>query len=521
MTQFERGDLPLSGSRSKLLIPSESFDIWEDSDPDGFGEEVNERQQARENNVPWLRQKIDVENEFVLPEIPESSQQGPVSPTNGESDAFDGVRKAITKTPRKVNFRTEVPSSQTPPSTKHSARCAVRNEHLGTSPLKERSNNVSLSQQSPESQNITMRMLERTRLATRKVPFNDSALSGVPLEEENRTEKDEEPPQRQQFRQLQRVDTVQDSQADDGSSLIMVDSTERSNRTLRRVNSVQDSQCDDEELTLRDNGTMNELHYAFDNKEDSQYYGDDFEQATFDPAYSALDRDAARFGRTQTQPNFELVEESCDEDETEDEGDLNRGCTPNVKDRVRRPSNDTLQELDDPIVIPREHSNESPPQDANEEFTRKPEIPVPALQDDSAYKSGDPAYQKDAEVPSSARANPPHPSQVSTIVSTQMSASHPAPNALPSETSMPAQPFILPSSPPKLYSDTAETLSSSPLLLPPWSSPAHAPFTDSGVESQGSARKSDAQLESLVDFSLPPPPRLSSSRRQTPASSEP
>jgi hypothetical protein len=179
-----------------------------------------------------------------------------------------------------------------------------------------------------------------------------------------------------------------------------------------------------------------------------------------------------------------------------------------------------------------------------------------ASYDDSAYQSGDLArITTVAEVPSSpplrlhqetlaedtSAANtlvpssppPVRISQVSTVVPTQPSMAL-APSSPQRKTK--AEPFSIPPSPRRRSAGTGlsfltspqktnslwqpESLSSSPLPLPPWTSPHKRDNGDGDqwqriIEDIGSYPR----MDSLADFSLPPPPPLSSSRRQTPASS--
>jgi len=71
----------------------------------------------------------------------------------------------------------------------------------------------------------------------------------------------------------------------------------------------------------------------------------------------------------------------------------------------------------------------------------------------------------------------------------------------------------MPSSPPKLFSAPLDILSSSPLPLPPSSLGFGHEASNTEKADQAGKSRSDNSLGSIVDFSLPPPPPLSSARR--------
>ncbi|KAK3717420.1 hypothetical protein LTR37_005809 [Vermiconidia calcicola] len=558
LTQFEK-------SRLSALGGSERFEIWEDYDPEQTAQDIGERQDSRRRKLPWLRQNgVDGEREDdggAMPEIPETSQQEPTSsPARVDSGVENHVVQAKhlqLQTPKKVHF-TEVPSSQTPPSTRMSTRSRARNRDSQRSPLKERSTNVqpSPSKRSPESQNISMKMLENVRLGMRKVPLNDTGNHAVLMP--SIKEKTEAPAPRP-LPKLQRVTTVQDSQADDldppdtqvviKSPVKPARSPAKPTRSLKRVNTVQDSQFDDADLLLEEETNRNGLaSYQSDNEEGAEgqhsYHDDDDDdvQATFDPANSALDRDAARFGWTQTQRPLPDVHEGHEDSETDDE-DLDCGCTRRTAPDVPQISSERSQELGETYEAPAGRSDEV----AADESPAETELQKPP-QDDSAYESSDHVHTEAVAAEAMPSSPPlihpeqpdvtvlgreeaitipssplPHPSQISTVVPTQCSPTRPSSRHSDITSSslrnidmtIEEASTIATSSPHKSYPVFQNTWrSSSPLPLPPWSSPSREAAEKNGMVMKGGM--------DLVDWSLPPPPstmRGSSSRRGTPASS--
>ncbi|KAK3711420.1 hypothetical protein LTR37_009599 [Vermiconidia calcicola] len=560
LTQFEKSRLSaFSGDGD-----GDGFEIWEDYNPERTAQDIGERQDDRWRKLPWLRQEgIDDEardDGGAMPEIPETSQQEPASsPARVDSGVENNMVQAKhpqLQTPKKVHF-TEVPSSQTPPSTRISTRSWTRNRDSQRSPLKERSTNVQFltpSKRSPGSQNISMKMLENVRLGMRRVPLNDTANHAILMASEK---ENTEAPAPRPLPKLPRVTTVQNSQADDTglpdtqavfkSPIKPARSPAKPTRRLQRVNTVQDSQFDDADLLLEEGTNVNDLgpYQSGDDEgaEDQQFYHDDEDdvQATFDPANSALDRDAARFGWTQTQRHFPDVHE--EHEDSDDDEDLDRGCTRRACLDVPQISSERSQELGEareaPLVRSDEVEADEPP--AETELQKPP-------QDDSAYESSDhapceaggreavpssppllhseqPALGGDEviTIPSSPL---PHPSQISTVVPTQCSPSRPssrhteiASSSLQNiDMTVEEASTIATSSPHKSYPVFQNTWrSSSPLPLPPWSSPSREAFA--AVEKNWMVVKGATDL---VDWSLPPPPstlRGSSSRRGTPASS--
>lgn len=163
----------------------------------------------------------------------------------------------------------------------------------------------------------------------------------------------------------------------------------------------------------------------------------------------------------------------------------------------------------------------------------KPQNPPAEL---SASKQQQRLPNPDEDVENRIPSSPPplRPSQVSTVAGTQLSPSRlkdtqrPPPFTLTSPRAR-LQPDLIPSSS-KPSSPTApaspnskqpfsqwpETFPSSPLPLPPWSSPPRPHETQaSKARSQTQTRgaRGSIGVGSLADFSLPPPPPMSSSSR--------
>lgn len=534
MTQFHRGEWSSSTKRKRQPdLDDDGFQIWADYDPDVWTEGVKERQQGRKRQLPWLQnQDEDTDDEPTLPEIPETSQADHAAPLKHDITAAEDVetKSSELETPRAAHLA-EIPSSQTPPSTRRSNRSGVQQLAIQRSPLKERSTNIQvavLARQSSQSQNISMKMLEKIRFATRQVPLNDTRP--------HRTEMylaspDREPVEAARFSPakpaptLQRITTIEDSQAevesDPSDSLAQspVEDHVKPKRSLKRVSTVQDSQY--EELDLdHDDEAKRGMGDTLEEYDDCQSRDDENDfQATFDPVNSALDRDAARFGWTQTQKVLPDVHRDTEEHEADDD-DFDHRCAVATTNHAA-PETEELFEQSDQLLMP-------PPQtefkQLHEHFVKPActaELARHLLQDDSAYESSDPIHLGKTDAPSS----PPalRPSQISTVVPTQMSQRRPLSresDSLSSSSPPKAydrEPLTLPSSPHQ--STWLGTFSSSPLPLPPWSSPETGRFINADMSNEILPLGSDVQLESLVDFSLPPPPPLSSSSRQTPASS--
>lgn len=594
MTQFDRGEMAdFLAKRRKISEPSsEDFDIWEDDEAEKWDDALKARQTERVHAMPWLRGDQDVENDEHEPEIPETSQALiEVSPVFDRSAETALHQLAELETPKKVRFRTEVPSSQTPPSTKCSSKSALRNEAVERSPLKDRSSNTSpvfSYDVKPESQNTSMWMLERVRLRSRNVS-SKKRTSPTPSPEKVKSSQDyierrQEASQIPNVRRLRKVETIQDSQVDDAGSMVEYNASpvtvhhasnataslykEQSSprateqglspreppRHLCRASTIQDSQLDSSDaLTLTKTNSSeipppplqaaaenedqacrvvatnveDEINRAetFDDLDDdisSPYDGleSTFDrsqfcglQSTYDPAYSALDRDAARFKWTQTQAHIDPLEKDEDEDEVEtDVEDLDIGCELRVKSQVER----SKQNLE---PITGNDQGRSPAKASSIDVSAGRFNATDNTSHANEQTLGAQPAPEVVQVPSSPPPQDtlPDPSQASTVVPTQLAQLPVAPTSLPAPKSreheiVAAPIFSVVSSPQKTCSVPLEMPSSSPLPLPPWSSPRNAIAAEDSKSKSEKAPDSDASLRSLADFSLPPPPPLSSGR---------
>ncbi|KAK3628668.1 hypothetical protein LTR56_018483 [Elasticomyces elasticus] len=289
---------------------------------------------------------------------------------------------------------------------------------------------------------------------------------------------------------------------------------------------------------------------------------EDYFEGTYDPASAALDRDAARFAqRTQTQgwKQTQFSVYSHDLDEPAPVVRHRPFMTPGkvYKKTFDEPVEQEDEEWEDDeagmqleaelsgavggVVVSSqagERNNHGVQmmvrgsQNAEEHSLRGNEEVIELLADDERVPSSPPAltFTKpalpelqpvpsagDERVPSS----PPalRPSQVSTVGPTQLSSIRPGSRNGPStETQWSLH------SPPKFtqarWQPQEETLSSSPLALPPWTSPDRKRYADMGMgKSKGKQAVMGSMggysLGELEDFSLPPPPPISSSRAGT------
>lgn len=314
-------------------------------------------------------------------------------------------------------------------------------------------------------------------------------------------------------------------------------------RQLKRTATVQNSQLEDMDLSSdlyrsisASSRTQQQIDYdsnAHDNLHDE---GGTYDQGpyTYDPVSAALERDAERFGWTQTQAPLGRVANSVDDKDDGDDYDLDHGIEPpsdNEDDVVMlpKPARAISQELGD---------LSDPPAGALEE-------PLPAA--GAANEPGEPEAADGALTEVASEQDPPsdsppsspptlRPSQTSTVVPTQMSPRHatqrvkfevkeyspPTSPPAPREKAVPAP--ISPSQKPAEQGRLGSVIrprtqefqfSSSPLPFPPWSSPERGRWagmeTQSLRENGNEAGKAREALNNLTDFSLPPPPPLMSS----------
>ena len=627
------------------------FNIYADDGRDRYTSMIAEQQKERRRKIPWLKQDdaaakedasrdspatrsakkqrtqrltLPLEQENEPTTLGRACQESPAQTRRYDLRSPAKVAESPVRlspyqiasrdfhTPKKSRLR-EIPSSQTPASAKLSVRRSQRLNHqspdqrsplkekqlrssplkkvsVQRSPLKERSVNVPFARKkrtSPESQNPTMKMLERVRLIKMgKIPADESQFPSSqgrpdgdadeptadghaaaehperPNEdfEDNANDHIEEsetgdaqgdtaepvpplsiprtlkrtataqesgtgvmpPPGQAPPRTLKRTTTVQDSQMDE---IPLAPAP----RELKRTASVQDSQCEDLDMssdTYRSIPDDSRTQQPAEHDDDDEDYGETaaYDQGpyTYDPVAAALDRDAARFGWTQTQaPLARVVNSVCDPDD-EDEEDLDRG--------IESPSDD-----EEEVTLLAQQPITGPSQELGEDSDPR----AVASQDDAAHEPdhAEPAgIQCEQEALSdSPPSSPPtlRPSQVSTVVPTQMSPrqltqrvkfeeeeeeySPPTSPPAPAPAASPTHKATVEASVrPMLHPRTQELqFSSSPLPFPPWSSPDRRRWaaleSQSVRETEGGLEKAREALDNLSDFSLPPPPPLMSS----------
>lgn len=532
-------------------------DIEDDQDQaiDGSDEEVEQhtrssRRGGRKRTIPWIDRAQDVVEDMPAKKhtpspTKESARRSSRKIVESLPDlAIHSIAAHDFTTPKKALRHLEIPSSQSPPSIKLSSKRSQKSGPIYTdqtspskrantprrSPLKEKNPNIAPQRWQPEtqeSQNPTMKMLQQVRMRTKlgKAPLHEEAPMPPPKTPHSRVlvEATQNEHQRAEVRppprKLRRVATVQDSQAEDDSLTIQAAPPK-----LSRISTIQDSQPEDLVLS-------SQLYRSMSSREDikdleSQAYNDEYDYNeyddpgphTFDPVSAALDRDAARYAWTQTQAPVGVTQRTKtqvadSEAESDDDDDLDRGIVPD---------SDSEDEI---ILLP--NSTKEPSQElCSEDFL------AGQKQDQEYGKAKSPAHNHPANPeknssrgPStSPPSSPPplRPSQVSTIMPTQASPqqnhqqnnSNPNPKPHSNPNNHPSSP---PPSPPAAAArrfhpapaTQALTISSSPLPLPPWSSSGEE-TGPAGLDVQPLKQERGARddLDTLVDFSLPPPPPL-------------
>ncbi len=406
-------------------------------------------------------------------------------------------------------------------------------------------------------------------------------------------------------RTLKRVGTVQESQSELGrdqdenggeeASEISIVAEADQRAVMDQVPPMPPSQCDDMDLELGDGSTqegygiaeMEHLgiahdvpiernvepaarveeqnhaaeHEAAELSEAEEEAGEHnfYEEATYDPAYSALDRDAARFALiTQTQglrpylhgnndrylddESLQAIAEEPLEDHSLDEEEYTAAHqlshelsaaanavvpssqpgeqTRNASTRIKDSQPSAAGQVTSSELVPIAHVSTSHPQDAaGEDEERIPSSPPPApLAKPSltVAKEAEPALQPDSpgvlqqeeeRVPSSPP--PLRASQVSTVVPTQYSLTRPASRRAGATQTQWSFRSPLKTTRSRSQEEMMMMGSSSPVQLPPWSSPERARYT-ARMEAGGGT--GELVMGSMMDFSLPPPPPISSSR---------
>jgi hypothetical protein len=508
------------------------------------------------------------QSKSLMPTVFSDHERHSTRPTTAESAAVSRLR-----TPKKI-LRTEVPSSQTPSSITLSTHDHVRDEILERSPLKERSCNISpikyLAEASPEEKYASISDgnsgVDMDKISLKQPYFGKihsprwtAKLTVTPRKEGTRRQ-----------RSLKRVTTIQDSEEGSLDSLEAISpsktantaqpsrpnpQTERnggsqsqastkSTRTLKRVTTIQESESEpdlddltlqpmDEEITHRpqDPDTLSGANDCQNMKrqEDYEENGDEanstwygtYQQNTYDPVTAALDRDAARYGKTDTQlqaetqlVNFSDVEHFSGEDDDPEEMDVVAGSDldePCAKKDLEPQVIESSQPVEQSVIKSSQEAEE-------DMFADLPEVvDLPARssgnvirlsgrdgnqQVDETATSLGPEHDLSTQIGAPAtqsgrRRTQMRPSQVSTVMPTQYSRPNSA-HRLPLDTSH------------ESYPQSPEAFSSSPVPMPPWTS-SQMPALRGAYETQNS----------LMDFSIPPPPPFppSPSRQDTESSS--
>lgn len=201
-----------------------------------------------------------------------------------------------------------------------------------------------------------------------------------------------EPTASDRLPRLVRTGTIADSQRNSSNETLVEDSqSQRPARRLRQVATVEDSQFDDLDTEFDDHTVLQEHHDPHDtmNDEEEDYaQHDHYPEGTYDPAFSALDRDAGRFNWTQTQQRLPMVAEDS---ETEDE-DIDRGFVTNAALETSLASDSAPQELGAPLASlsrPTLHNDDTPRSNPHKEAAQDAGAVEAAQRDDSAYESGD------------------------------------------------------------------------------------------------------------------------------------
>ncbi|KAJ9620124.1 hypothetical protein H2203_007888 [Taxawa tesnikishii (nom. ined.)] len=425
----------------------------------------------------------------------------------------------LLKTPQAQRMR-EIPSSQSPESVLLSTQSRRSTQSSQRFPLKERSVNTPM----------TARSGKQTSPFKKISPFKQLLSPIKPM-----TPQSKSPIKQPMFREpprsgLKRVTTIQDS---DDSYI----GEEPSPPRLKRKTTIPDSQWEtwDEEVTSE---TETE---PLDRSEDDNPTGSDVEHEeeadveddydTYDPVYSALDRDEARrFSAASGHTNLtaagpggrdvrratgeeELVPDSprkaLDEDQTQAQYNhelMAKSKIPSQLDTQAYFLRDDIEVVDltSDDIVPLRSTHKGV-----EYLPLKPEGPI-------SRQKKSPGSSPPSD-PADIRSSPPSmaipPSQATTVDITQLPAGH--------------SQYRVPSSPPAFISNLqVEVVSSSSPARPPWSSPSktkrqEVPSSDSidnevdlGNAEEGYRAANEVLPDSLLDFSLPPPPPMSSWRRR-------
>lgn len=215
----------------------------------------------------WTANDGDGDETELPPGIANSSSQAEMVPSHPTPRVY--------RTPNKVRFTNTIPSSQSPASAKLSTQRSQRFRDAELSPLKHS-------------------------------PFKHSPLRRSPLKE-----KSGNVPSPARLQGGEKASQNDATLLNAPPSPLAVNPVTvpplKLSRTLKRVSTVQDSQYEEDlELPIspdEDDETDAGLNVEETADETYDYDDDDYDeiQPTYDPANAALERDAARFFRTQTQ----------------------------------------------------------------------------------------------------------------------------------------------------------------------------------------------------------------------------
>ncbi|GAB1737735.1 hypothetical protein NU219Hw_g2146t1 [Hortaea werneckii] len=602
----------------------------------GRMEAIKQRQRARNAGgiqcTDWTPQNDDSGYETRVDGTGEAYQHASTSPSQPFAQTTPPSAIKL-QTPKRQRFSkdTEIPSSQSPASGKLlSTQKSQRFRDFGRSPLKERSVNVPSptkstrgsqkrkAQGSPPKPTDAEIKQESQRISPLKFKLAPKLLANVGEAET-----------RKSAVALGRGDNG-GQKAQDGKMLADQDDliNARPSRRLKRTRTVQDSQYEDLDLSDAESdfhgdygeegldGTYQETRQ--DNEFNDEDYGEEAEfsdrddiQLTYDPAWSALDRDAARFCQPPTQMQTQIKLEphvsnstitiedlereslsggTSDEAERKPSQELGSDDLRGMQNQVRQKDQDRDLEAKEQsrvdAVPPRSQNrvlrkyvsnstcadddeDEDLEEDLNGFPDRSQELGSSDLEDGMRVLSSQQAEKRRSREPpdfaaqskprtppdelsaSEKKVRPPipdedsenripssppplRPSQVSTVAGTQLSPSRlkdtqrPPPLTLASPRTRPQLDFIPSSSKPSSptapaspnskqpFSQWPETFPSSPLPLPPWSSPLRLHETQASKarsQTQTHGGRGSIGIGSLADFSLPPPPPMSSSSR--------
>ncbi|KAI7338704.1 hypothetical protein KC315_g1636 [Hortaea werneckii] len=319
----------------KVAVGSDGWQVPDSSiiRSDGSGHEdvgrmeaIKQRQRARNAGgiqcTDWTPQNEDSGYETRVDGTGEIHQHMSTSPSQPFAQTTPPTAIKL-QTPRRQRFSkdAEIPSSQSPVSGKLlSTQKSQRFRNFGRSPLKERSVNVpsptkntrgsqkrkpqgsppkvtnaEIKQESQRISPVKFKLAPRLLANVGEAETRKSAVAlgrgddgGQKAQEEKRLADQDDPLSARPSRELKRTKTVQDSQYED-LDLSDAESDFHGDYGGEGLDDTYQETCRDDEFNDQDFG------------EEAQFSDRDDIQLTYDPAWSALDRDAARFCQPPTQ----------------------------------------------------------------------------------------------------------------------------------------------------------------------------------------------------------------------------